>query len=285
MPATQQWTLGLINSAWFGSEYEGQRGREAARRIGFDTLDLFIGFDPGAMSLEERQAYVTEAESVGLPVISLVCTCLGLNDFNPAVRGFHIERAKNVVDLAAAFPTARNLCFVPGEYMFQQKLLPASLEWGMAVDATRIVGERAAARRLDLAIEMLPFEFAFVNSMDTMVRFLDAVGLDNVKATTDISHLWLTRTPPSELQRLKGRVAHVHISDCDGTNHGDLPPGRGNTPFAEYLAAIAETGFYGTVSLELEFPPDPDAMLSWVEEAYGTTAQLLSEAGVRNRRV
>ena len=257
MPATHQWTLGLIDSAWFGSDYEGQPGREAARRIGFDTLDLFIGFDPGAMPVEERRAWVTGAESVGLPVISLVCTCLGLNDFNPAIRGFHIERAKNIVDLAAAFSTVRNLCFVPGEYMFQQKLLPASLEWGMAVDATRIVGEHAAARRLDLAIEMLPFEFAFVNSMDAMVRFLDAVGLDNVKATIDISHLWLTRTPPSELQRLKGRVAHVHISDCDGTNHGDLPPGRGNTPFAEYLAAIAETGLAGTVSLELEFPPDP----------------------------
>ncbi len=56
MPATQQWTLGLINSAWFGSDYEGQPGREAARRIGFDTLDLFIGFDPGAMPVEERQA-------------------------------------------------------------------------------------------------------------------------------------------------------------------------------------------------------------------------------------
>ena len=283
MPSKQQWTLGLIDSAWFGSEYEGQPGRVAARRIGFDTLDLFIGFDPGAMSEGERRAYVEGAESAGLPVISLVCTCLGLNDFNPAVRGFHIDRAKNVVDLAAAFPKVRNLCFVPGEYMFQQKLLPASLEWGMAVEATRIVGEHAAAHRLDLAIEMLPFEFAFVNSMDAMVRFLDAVGLDNVKATTDISHLWLTRTAPSEMQRLKGRVAHVHISDCDGTNHGDLPPGRENTPFIEYLGAIAETGFAGTVSLELEFPPDPGAMLAWVEEAYGTTAKLMAEAGVRNR--
>jgi sugar phosphate isomerase/epimerase len=72
----------------------------------------------------------------------------------------------------------------------------------------------------------------------------------------------------------------VHISDCDGVNHGDLPPGRGNTPFAEYLAAIRETGFGGTVSLELEFPPDPAAMLSWVEEAYTTTRKLLVDAGV-----
>lgn len=83
---------------------------------------------------------------------------------------------------------------------------------------------------------------------------------------------------------VKGRVAHVHISDCDGTNHGDLPPGRGNTPFAEYLAAIAETGLAGTVSLELEFPPDPSAMLSWVEEAHRTTAQIMAEAGLRSVR-
>jgi hypothetical protein len=37
-----------------------------------------------------------------------------------------------------------------------------------------------------------------------------------------------------------------------------------------------ETGFAGTVSLELEFPPDPCAMLSWVEEAHRTTAQIMA---------
>lgn len=284
MAAQANWTLGLIDSAWFGSEYEGQRGREQARRIGFDTMDLFIGFDPGAMSADERSVYVKGAQSVGLPVISLVCACLGLNDFNSSVRGYHIQRGKNVVDLAAMFPTARNLCFVPGEYMFQQKLLPASQEWNLVVRATREVGAHAAAHKLELAIELLPFPFAFIKSMDTMVQFLDEVGLENVKACIDISHLWLTRTPASALERVKGRVSHVHISDCDGVNHGDMPPGRGNTPFTEYLAALREARFAGTVSVELEFPPDPGAMLAWVEEAFGSTAQLLADEGVRAPR-
>src|SRR5579871_3865648 len=109
----KKWTLGLIDSAWFGSEFEGQPGREQARNIGFETMDLFIGFDPGKMSRAERDAFVKAVESVDLPIISLVCTCLGLNDFNPSMRGYHIERAKNVVELAAQFSTARNLCFVP----------------------------------------------------------------------------------------------------------------------------------------------------------------------------
>jgi D-psicose/D-tagatose/L-ribulose 3-epimerase len=263
MPQNGNWTLGLIDSAWFGTEYEGRRGREEAKRIGFESLDLFVGFDPGKLSKAERQAYIDENLSTGLPVVSLVCTCLGLSDFNPAIRGYHIERAKNVVDLAADFPTTRNLCFVPGEYMFQKKLIPAKGEWDAVVDATRQVGAHAAARKRELAIELLPFEFSFINSLDTMERFLDEVGLANVKATIDISHFWLMRIPPAEVaRRLKGRVAHVHMSDCDGTHHGDMPPGRGNTPFADYLAAIRETGFVGAASIELEFPPDPKGRLT-----------------------
>lgn len=278
------WTLGLIDSAWFGSDYEGRRGREEAKRIGFESLDLFVGFDPGKLSKAERQAYIDENLSTGLPVVSLVCTCLGLSDFNPAIRGYHIERAKNVVDLAADMPTTHNLCFVPGEYMFQKKLIPPKGEWDAVVDATRQVGAHAATRRRELAIELLPFEFSFINSLDTMERFLDEVGLANVKATIDISHFWLMRIPPVEVaKRLKGRVAHVHMSDCDGTNHGDMPPGRGNTPFADYLAAIRETGFVGAASIELEFPPDPRGMAAWVAEAHGAALQLLKDAQVHTR--
>ena len=280
MTGDEKWNLGLIDSAWFGSEFEGQPGREQAKKIGFDSLDLFVGFDPGKFTNSERDAYVAGAQSVGLPIVSVVCTCLGLNDFNPSIRNYHIERAKNVIELAAQFPTVRNLCFVPGEYMFQQKLLPPSLEWGMVVDATKQVGQHAVERGLELAIELLPFEFAFINTLDTMERFLDAVGMANVKATVDISHFWLQRIPPKDIERLKGRVAHVHISDCDGVNHGDLPPGRGNTPFDQYLAAIRDTGFIGTASVELEFPEDPAGMLLWVGEAYSNTLRLLNDAGV-----
>ena len=104
MPTRSEWNLGLIDSAWFGSPYEGLPGRLQTRRIGFDSIDLFVGFDPGRMTVAERQAYVDGVRSVDLPVISLVCTCLGLNDFNPAIRNYHIERAKNVVELAAGAP-------------------------------------------------------------------------------------------------------------------------------------------------------------------------------------
>src|SRR5438067_8143428 len=101
-----------------------------------------------------------------------------------------------------------------------------------------------------------------------MPRVLDDVGLDNVKANVDISHLVLARQPASLLERLRGRVAHVHISDCDGKVHGDLPPGRGVVDFPPYLEAIKGLGLDdATVSIELEYAPEADRIEDWVNEA------------------
>jgi sugar phosphate isomerase/epimerase len=73
----------------------------------------------------------------------------------------------------------------------------------------------------------------------------------------------------------------VHFSDCDGKVHGDLPPGRGVVDFPPYLRALKQVGFEGTVSVELEYSPDPARIVDWVEEAYQATARLMREAGVR----
>jgi D-psicose/D-tagatose/L-ribulose 3-epimerase len=62
---------------------------------------------------------------------------------------------------------------------------------------------------------------------------------------------------PLELTKLKGKAIHVHISDCDGKVHGNLPPGRGVIKFEPYLQAIKELDINCTVSAELEYSPDP----------------------------
>ena len=66
-----------------------------------------------------------------------------------------------------------------------------------------------------------------------------------MKANIDVSHLQLANTPAEELRPLKGKAIHVHISDCDGKVHGDLPPGRGVVDFAPYLREIKALGIDG----------------------------------------
>ncbi len=115
-----------------------------------------------------------------------------------------------------------------------------------------------------------------------MSRFLSDVDRPAVKANLDISHLALAHQPASSVEALRGRVAHVHISDCDGKVHGDLPPGRGVVDFPPYLEAIKRLGIDDvTVSVELEYSPDPEHIVEWVAEAHEKTAELMRAAGLR----
>lgn len=275
------WEIALIDSAWHGSGKQGRPGLALAAELGYEAVDLFMGFDPGALDARERAAYLDDVRSCGLPALSAICTCLGLSDFNPSVREYHVARACAVVDLAAELGSIRNLLFVPGDYIFQGRLLPRELEWSQVVDATRRVGRHASLYGLEVAVELLPFEHAFVGTLDDLERLLDAVDLPNVKAGIDISHLWLRRIPAAELARFAGRVGQVHVADCDGIAHGDLPPGRGNTPFVEYLRELDEIGYSGSASVELEFPPHPDETVEWVAEALHGTRRALALSGVR----
>jgi sugar phosphate isomerase/epimerase len=116
-----------------------------------------------------------------------------------------------------------------------------------------------------------------------MVRFVDECKHPRVRANIDISHLVLSDTSPADVKRLKGRAIHVHLSDCDGKVHGDLPPGRGVVKFVPYLQAINELGIKdGVVAIELEYAPDPAKIIDWVEEAYRETAKLMTIVGMRN---
>ena len=144
------------------------------------------------------------------------------------------------------------------------------------------LGDYAAKRDLELVIELEPFDLSLINTIGEMDRFLTDVNRPAVKANIDISHMVLSNSPPESLADLKGRSGHVHISDCDGEVHGDLPPGRGVVPFVPYLQAIKELDFDGAISLELEYAPDPAKIVEWVAEAYSATNKLMAEVDLRN---
>jgi D-psicose/D-tagatose/L-ribulose 3-epimerase len=271
--------LGLINSA-FAQAGKGTRfGLETTKQLGFDTVDIFT--DPLDIDGAERRLIRETCRELDLPIVSLCCVALGLVDFNPSVRRFHLDRCRAFLDLAAELGCS-NLLLVLGEYVWQREVIPAAEQWALGVDAVRELGRHAAERGVKIAIELEPFHLSLVNSIDTMLAFLDQVGLpDTVRANCDISHLHLVRTPPAEVARLAGRIEHVHVSDCDGKVHGDLPPGRGVTPIADYLAAIRDTGYDGVVSIELEYSPEPDKIVDWVAEAKDATAAIMASLGCR----
>ena len=144
------------------------------------------------------------------------------------------------------------------------------------------LGDYAADLGLQIALELEPFPLSLVNDVDSMVQFIDDCNHEAVQANIDISHLLLADVEPAELSKLKGKAIHVHISDCDGKVHGDLPPGRGVVPFEPYLEEIKKLDMTGAISIELEYSPEPDKITEWVEEAYVETDKLMQSVGLRS---
>ncbi len=271
--------LGLINSAWVQAGQPTEFGLRKTREIGFDCIDIFV--DPLELDVREKMSIRDTCQRLELPIVSLPCVALGIADFNQSVREFHVRRVRAYLDLAYEY-RARNVLLVLGEYIWQQEVIPPEEQWGMAVEALKDLGHYAAELDVEIALELEPFRMSLVNDVDSMVRFLDDVHHPAVKANIDVSHLALAKVKPEELRRLRGRAAHVHISDCDGRVHGDLPPGRGVVDFEPYLKEIAALEIDGAVSIELEYSPEPERIVEWVEEAYRETAKLMRAAGLRD---
>jgi D-psicose/D-tagatose/L-ribulose 3-epimerase len=271
--------LGLINSAWAQAGRDTAFGIRMTKEIGFDSIDIFA--DPLDTDVKERKLIKDECDAVGLPIVSVACVAVGLVDFNPSVQRFHIDRVRAYLDMAYGFE-ARNLLLVLGEYIWQKEVIPPAEQWATGVENVRTLGRYAEDLGLEIALELEPFDLSLLNDVDSMARFIDEVDHPAVRANVDISHLALAHQPPTALAKLKGKVAHVHISDCDGRVHGDLPPGRGVVDFPGYLAAIKDLGIDdATVSIELEYSPAPEEIVAWVREAYEATSALMRAAGLR----
>jgi sugar phosphate isomerase/epimerase len=78
------------------------------------------------------------------------------------------------------------------------------------------------------------------------------------------------------LDRLGGRLLHVHLSDNDGTADQHLPLGavpRSTTDWPEHVRKLKASDYNGTITLEV-FAPEPQYLLSsrdllrrWWDEA------------------
>lgn len=270
--------LGIINSAYQQVGIDTVTGLNHIARLGFDAVDVFT--EAVGLSKKEVRLVAKTTEKLGLPVISLPVVALGLIDFNEPVREFHIERCRKFIDLAQTWG-ARNILLVLGEYIWQREVIAPSAQWQWGLEACRRLGDYAGQKEIDIALELEPFRLSLLNSASEMVRFVDDCAHPRVKANIDISHLVLSDTSPAEVKMFKGKAIHVHLSDCDGKVHGDLPPGRGVVKFAPYLQAIKELKMDGVVSIELEYSPEPDKIFEWVEEAYREASQLMVLAGLR----
>lgn len=124
---------------------------------------------------------------------------------------------------------------------------PTAQERKRGIRFHRKAGDYAAKKNVRFALEALNrFEVYFLNTMEQLADYLDAVDHPAIKGMYDSFHANIEeKDPAAAIKTIKRHLIHVHISENDrGT------PGAGNVPWEETYKALRGVKYDGWFTIE-----------------------------------
>lgn len=127
-----------------------------------------------------------------------------------------------------------------------------------------------------IGIENLPtfpgWDMTFYSNFpDEHLRLIDSFDPSAVCGVWDFGHSYLANSDPSAvLRRFRGKIGGTHVHDNHRNNDEHLIPFDGTIDWRSEMAALADTGFDGYLTMELEYEPltrDRAQILAYAEKA------------------
>jgi sugar phosphate isomerase/epimerase len=246
----------------------------AIRRIaglGFRAIEL-IAWTREVLDTYYTPATIRELKAVldgeGVELSELVSTPRGMASEESARREAAVEHFRRLIDVAVELGTSmvNTVSSYPLDLSFPhmtvlplvQQLhapVPPGLDWSgnwmRYVDVVRRCAQMCEEAAVHYALEAHPFRY--VSNAAGMLRLIDHVGSPALGMNFDPSHLFpCGEIPHVVVYQLAGRIFHCHFSDNDAVTNVHWRPGQGKIDWVAVLRALSETGFGGTVSIELE---------------------------------
>ena len=243
-------------------------------RLGFRAVEL-ISWDR-----ETLETYYTPAriaalrallDSEGLTLSEFVSTPRGLSSSDPQQRAAAVDHFRRAADVAVALGT--DVINTVSAYPFDLHFPPVTARplaqvwtvdvprgldwtanWAAYVEMTGQFCAICEERGLRYALESHPYRW--VCGAQSMLRLIDHVGSPALGMNLDPSHMFpMGEMPQVSVYQLAGRVWHTHFSDNDGATNAHWRPGKGKVDWRALLVALHDTGYSGTLSIELEDVP------------------------------
>jgi len=251
---------------------------DEVKRMGFDAVEI-IPFDPeGFPAKKVRRA----AADLGLTVNTGYGMPADYNIISPdqAVRRRGLELSRRLIDLSneAGAEVFGGMIYCGWGYLTGRMRTEEEWQWG--VENFRAIAEYAASTSgLVLGIEPVNrFESHFINVARDAVRFIDAVGMGNVKVHLDTFHMIREEDNIRAAVLDAGpKLGYVHA--CE--NQRGIP-GRGLMPWVEFFASLREVGYDGCVTIESFDPEMPSiARLCCMWRKLADSPEQLAVEGLR----
>lgn len=210
---------------------------EYAARLGYDALEVMVGFDPISQDAFRVRALMDYHE---VPVCAVHAPCLLVTQRVWGTDPW--EKLHRSAEMAHELGAEVVVVHPPFRW---QKEYAAEFVAGIA-DLEKETG-------LAYAVEnMYPWR-ARRRTMAVYSPGWDPSEQDYANTTIDLSHSATAGDDPVEMaQRLGDRLRHVHMADSMGSAKDEhLVPGRGSQPCGEFLEHLAGTDFSGSIVVEI----------------------------------
>jgi D-psicose/D-tagatose/L-ribulose 3-epimerase len=218
---------------------------KALKKTGYDSVEIpiFEGTPDYYARLGETLA------KLGFDVTTVSVLGAGHNCLSDdkAERKAAVERAKWVVDCSKALGASLIAGPMHSELGRFTGKGPTAEERKRGIEFHRRVGDHAGRRGVRFALEALNrFECYFLNTMEQMADYLDAVDHPAIKGMYDTFHANIEeKDPVAAIKIIKRHMIHVHISENDrGT------PGKGHVPWAPTYKALRAAKYDGRLTIE-----------------------------------
>jgi sugar phosphate isomerase/epimerase len=113
---------------------------------------------------------------------------------------------------------------------------------------------------------------------------IEAIGRESIRVNYDTANceFYGAVTAVEDIPTIAPYLAHVHLKDkIGGPREWDFPgPGEGHVDFAGVLKALADAGYSGPCSVEIEFKGEPWPPLEEVNRAMTSSYRHLSSLGL-----
>jgi len=244
---------------------------DCAQKLGVQGIQVYATRGeraPENMTAEKRREFLKKVKDRGL-VISALCGDLGHGfgkaEMNPEL----IEKSKRILDLAKDLETdvvTTHIGVVPSD--------PTHPRYAVMQDACGQLAQYADSLKAHFAIETGPETSAVLKS------FLDGLHSTGVAVNLDPANLVMVTgdDPAGAVHNLKDYIVHTHAKDgrklfdknpeiiygivpddaiVTDAAFEELPLGKGDVPFAPYLAALEAIGYKGFLTIEREVGGNP----------------------------
>jgi D-psicose/D-tagatose/L-ribulose 3-epimerase len=251
---------------------------DKCKRMGFDAVEI-IPFDPDHFPAAKVRA---AAADLGLTINTGYGMPAEYNIISPdpAVRRRGIDFSKKLIDLSheAGAKVFGGMIYCGWGYLTGK--MRTEDEWKWAVEGYQEIASYARdASDLILGIEPVNrFESHFINIAADAVRFIQDVGLPNVKVHLDTFHM--IREEDNMVQAVLDTGAHLgYVHACE--NQRGIP-GTGMVPWKDFFGALRQVGYDGCITIE-SFDPNMEsiAKLCCIWRKLADSPEQLATEGLR----